>query len=137
MTLTTAWDTFLNPTCAVGSLVGSLAFEAFVLPLGQCRQFGGDLLLYGRRLVNLVGGADQLDGQLGLGRQRAHALLARWNLWRRFGNIGGIGQIVKLRRRRQTTAAVRYAAPERLVAPGLRREEKVTSESIVKVVFLL
>lgn len=81
---TTAWNTFLNLTCAVGSLVGSLPFEDFVLPLGQCCQFGGDLLLYGSRFMNLVGGADQLDGQLGLGRQHGNALLARWNLWRDF-----------------------------------------------------
>lgn len=81
---TTAWATFLNLTCAVGSLVGSLPFEAFVLSLGQCCQLGGDLLLYGSRFVNLVGGADQLDGQLGLGQQRGHALLAWRNLRRHF-----------------------------------------------------
>lgn len=73
----------LSPTCAVGSGVGGLPFQAFVLALGQSRQLGGDLLLDGSRFVHLVGGADQLDGQLGLGWQRSHALLARRNLRRR------------------------------------------------------
>lgn len=73
----------LSPTCAVGSLVGGLPFQAFVLALGQRRQLGGDLLLDGSWFVHLVGGADQLDGQLGLGGQRSHALLARRNLRRR------------------------------------------------------
>lgn len=110
----------LKPTCAVGSLVGRLPFEALVLPLGQSRQLGGDLLLDGGGFVHLVGGADQLDGQLGLGWQRSHALLAWWDLGRRFGSVRGIGQVVKLQRRRY----VRHAAPEGLVAPGLRRKRK-------------
>lgn len=70
------------------SLVGRLfGLRAFLLSLGQTRQLGGDLLLHDRRLVHLVGGADQLDGQLGLGRLGADALPARWNLWRNFCGV--------------------------------------------------
>ena len=57
----------LGPTCTVGPLVGHLPFQASVLGLGERRQLGGDMLLQSSRLVHLVGGADQLDGQVGLG----------------------------------------------------------------------
>lgn len=125
----------MSPTCAVGSLVGGLPFQAFVLPLGQSRQLGGDLLLHGGRLVHLVGGADQLDGQLGLGGQRSHALLARRNLRRGFRSIRATGQVVELRGRGQTAASVHHAAPERLVAPGLRGRGELRSSTESKLAF--
>ena len=71
------------------SLVGSLRLEALLLSLGQSCQLGGDLLLHKRRLIHLVGGADQVDGQLGFGRLGGDALLARWDFWRNFRGIGG------------------------------------------------
>lgn len=36
-----------------------------------------------------VGGADQVEGQLGFGWLGADALLTWWNLWRNFRGIGG------------------------------------------------
>lgn len=133
------WPSFIFPfcilTCTVRSLVGPLRLEAFLLPLGgQSSQLGGDLLLHGRRLVHLVGGADQLDGQLGLGRLRADTLLARWNLWRNFRGVRGGGQDVQLRRQGQTPTSVHYASPERLVTgetPRLGRKKKSITQTLL------
>lgn len=75
-------------TCTLRPLVGALGPGALVLPLGQSGELGGDLLLHGGRLLHLVGGADQVDGQLRLHRLGADALLARRNLGRSFGGGG-------------------------------------------------
>lgn len=69
------------------SLVGPLRLEALLLSLGLRGQLGGDLLLHDRRFVHLVGGADEVDGQLGLGRLVQDALPARWNFWRNITEI--------------------------------------------------
>lgn len=37
--------------------------------------------------MHLVGGADQLERQLGLELLGADALSARWNLWRNFHSV--------------------------------------------------
>lgn len=71
-------------TCTVRSLVRPLRPEGFLLSLGLSSQLGGDLLLHDCRLIHLVGGADQLDGQLGLGGQGGDALPPWWNFWRNF-----------------------------------------------------
>lgn len=66
------------------SLVRPLRLEGFLLSLRLSGQLGGDLLLHDCWLSHLVGGADQLDGQLGLGGQGADAFPPWWNLWRNF-----------------------------------------------------
>lgn len=103
-------------TCTVRPLVGALGLGALVPPLGQSGELGGDLLLHHGGLLHLVGGADQVDGQLRLGRLGADALLARRNLGRGFG---GGGQNLELRRQGQSPGIAQHAAPERLVAPAL------------------
>lgn len=110
-------------TCAVRPLVGALGLGALVLPPGQSGQLGGDLLLHRGGLLHLVGGADQVDGQLRLHRLGADALLARWNLGRGFG---GGGQNLELGRQRHTPGFAQHAAPERLVAPALTTRRKST-----------
>lgn len=97
-------------------LVGALVLGALVLPLGQSGELGGDLLLHRGGLLHLVGGADQVDGQLRLRRLGADALLARRNLGRGFG---GGGQNLELGRQGEGPGVAQHAAPERLVAPAL------------------
>lgn len=77
------------------SLVGPLLLR-LVFSFGQSGELGGDLLLHGRRLVHLVGGADQVERQLGLGWQMKDALPARWDLWRSFHGVRVGGQDVGL-----------------------------------------
>lgn len=58
------------------------------LLLGLNSQLGGDLLLHGHSgFLRLVGGADQVGRQLGLGLRGAYALPAWWNLWRDFQRV--------------------------------------------------
>lgn len=58
--------------------VRTLALPALLLALAERGEFGGYLLLDAALLVQLVGGADEVDGNLSLGRQGvAGALSAR------------------------------------------------------------
>lgn len=101
-------------TCTVRPLVGAFSLGAAVLPLGQSGQLGGDLLLHSGGLLHLVGGADQVDGQLCLHRLDADALLARRHLGRGFGGGG-----YHLELRWQSPGFAQHAAPKGLVAPAL------------------
>lgn len=60
--------------------MGAFAFAALVLDL-QCGQLGGDLLLDSTLFVQLVGGADQVDGYLCFGGHGAATLPARLHVY--------------------------------------------------------
>lgn len=114
-------------TCTVGPLVGPFGLEAFVLALGQRRKLGGDLLLHDGRLVHLVGGADQVHGQLRFDWLGADALFTQRNLGWNLHGIGGGGQDVGPWSRGQSPASVHDAPPERrgtekILALGRKRK---------------
>lgn len=77
------------------SALRTLALPAPLLALAQCGEFGRYLLLDTALLVQLVGGADEMDGNLRLGRQGvAGALSARVDfrtLWVVGGGCGESG----------------------------------------------
>lgn len=74
-------------TQALGA-VWTLSLPALLFALAEGGEFGGDLLLDSTLLVQLVGGADEVDGNLGFRRQGvAGALSAGVDL----GTLGVVG----------------------------------------------